>query len=537
MKNKKFLIIYFFCVNIFIYSFINSFDHKSNVENLPILDFFFEAKMALKFNSLNESRIIDDLNTLIDLTKDIIINFEKGTFSYNPELWIQFLNICQNFKSLEELNLAEFRKLFFYIKEYDNNACNYLKSRTNFLSKKEIDLLNNIREFNLLLLGVILNEDFLKFSIWERVVDCMYDQPREFIHENKELFFIFGILTSSFMTYLFHPYIKKAFFASNKKTFNKNLIVCKDKCGIKNLGNTCYFNSTLQCIAGIKSLRSFLIKLKQHFNKNTTIFNLIEFVEELGCKKGKILEPRELINAIKRDFFGESKCSFEQQDAAEFIRFILAKINDNDPERIISFESNNKISCCNCNNSKDRSELYHYIDVQVGSKNGKTHTLKACLNDYIKEEILQDYSCDNCGHTTKGKKKIEFNSVPDVLIINLKRFKNDLQNGRFVKIQDPIIFDYSNFDFKTYLTEQAQELYKDKTSYDLVAFISHNGSSIDRGHYIAHNKDLETNKWYYFNDSTCYEIPEREIIQQIQKDSPNQYSTPYILFYKKRNNQ
>ena len=94
----------------------------------------------------------------------------------------------------------------------------------------------------------------------------------------------------------------------------------------------------------------------------------------------------------------------------------------------------------------------------------------------------------------EAEKTIRFWSLPEVLIITLKRFGN---NGR--KNQKMIDFPLENLDLRKHVVGYDKNSYV----YDLYGICNHRGTS--GGHYTAFVKNAN-GKWYEFNDTTCKEI-------------------------------
>ena len=60
----------------------------------------------------------------------------------------------------------------------------------------------------------------------------------------------------------------------------------------------------------------------------------------------------------------------------------------------------------------------------------------------------------------------------------------------------------------------------------------HSGGAI-AGHYYAYIKDIETQKWYNFNDSSVKEISNEQEIFSTFGDSKGSSGTAYLLMYRK----
>ena len=133
------------------------------------------------------------------------------------------------------------------------------------------------------------------------------------------------------------------------------------------------------------------------------------------------------------------------------------------------------------------------------------------------EQLTQEnkWYCPKCKEHQLAKKKIEIYTCPEILIIHLKRFKNNYKLGNLIK------FPIEGLDMGKYIHYKENE--NSDNIYDLFAVSNHDGS-LEGGHYIAYCKNYFENKWYNFNDAIVSEINENNIITK----------SAYVLFYKKR---
>ena len=133
------------------------------------------------------------------------------------------------------------------------------------------------------------------------------------------------------------------------------------------------------------------------------------------------------------------------------------------------------------------------------------------------EQLTEEnkWYCPKCKQHQLAKKKIEIYTCPEILIIHLKRFKNNYKLGNLIK------FPIEGLDMGKYIHYKENE--NNDYIYDLFAVSNHDGS-LEGGHYIAYCKNYYENKWYNFNDAYVSEIDENNIIT----------NSAYVLFYKKR---
>lgn len=87
-----------------------------------------------------------------------------------------------------------------------------------------------------------------------------------------------------------------------------------------------------------------------------------------------------------------------------------------------------------------------------------------------------------------GVKQVELTRLPEILCIHLKRFRHD--NLYNAKISTRVTFPLCDLDIRPFLRDSALFHNADlQTEYDLVALVSHHGSSLDYGHYVAYARN------------------------------------------------
>ncbi len=138
-------------------------------------------------------------------------------------------------------------------------------------------------------------------------------------------------------------------------------------------------------------------------------------------------------------------------------------------------------------------------------------------------ELLEDlWFCpqDDCKQLREANKQLQLSSLPPVLIIQLKRFSHE--NGLRDKVDTLAEYPINGLDLSSLLPSSEQAMY------DLIAVTNHIGS-IYGGHYTAYaRQDVNTDKWYKFNDDYVSDVYYSSDI--VSRDA-------YLLFYIKRNDQ
>ncbi|RLV91739.1 hypothetical protein DV515_00014007 [Chloebia gouldiae] len=164
-------------------------------------------------------------------------------------------------------------------------------------------------------------------------------------------------------------------------------------------------------------------------------------------------------------------------------------------------------------------------------------TLSQCFQLYTKEEQLAPddaWRCPHCKQLQQGSITLSLWTLPDVLIIHLKRFRQE--GDRRMKLQNMVKFPLSGLDMTPHVVKRSQSSWSlpshwspwrkpyglgrdpEDYIYDLYAVCNHHGTM------QAYCKNSVDGQWYCFDDSEVQQLSESEVCKQ----------TAYILFYQRR---
>ncbi|KAK2727129.1 ubiquitin carboxyl-terminal hydrolase 8-like isoform X1 [Artemia franciscana] len=319
--------------------------------------------------------------------------------------------------------------------------------------------------------------------------------------------------------------------------------------GMRNLGNTCYMNSALQCLLHLEDLRDYFLEnyFRSDVNSNTmTQGNFAEGFADLfqSVWSGNLnsIVPtnfKKLVNAYRPDFRGN-----DQQDSDEFLVFLLDalhedlnKVKKKQPMKeqenegktqseasyvaFINWESSNKskisdlfygqemstLTCTTCRHSSIRFDMICALVVPI--PNVVYHCrLQDCLSLYTEGESIADWNCPKCRRNSKESiKKLDLIRTPKILIVTLKRFSKDFQ--QWTKRQ-------------TFVEYPKTGLRISGSTYKLVATVNHFGT-VNGGHYTASVYHPDLKVWHKYDDSEVSILREDDVISK----------EAYILFYSK----
>ena len=356
----------------------------------------------------------------------------------------------------------------------------------------------------------------------------------------------------------------------------------KDKglSGLANMGNTCYVNACLQILSHTYELSDFLSKnggeYKTRLNHKVDSVLLHEWdkLRTMMWSGNCIISPGGFVSAMQKiariknmDLFS----GFQQNDVAEFLMFLMDCFHTalaREVEMKVRGVARNATDCAakECYEmmadmyKKQYSEVLNiFYGVQVSmiesmgavsetlstkpepfcilnlsfpnatqtihathAFRGATVSLFDCMEHHCAPEVL---SGDNAwfneatGKKQDVKKRLSFWSLPNVLIIVLKRFEMNAR-GHMRKIQVPIDVPCVRADFSKFVHGYNPASYV----YELFGVCNHHGGSPMGGHYTATIRNAN-GKWYGCNDTIVKEMP-------LATDSIVS-NLPYCLFYRK----
>ncbi|KAG8547921.1 hypothetical protein GDO81_027111 [Engystomops pustulosus] len=174
----------------------------------------------------------------------------------------------------------------------------------------------------------------------------------------------------------------------------------------------------------------------------------------------------------------------------------------------------------------------------------QTCTLDECFQLYTKEEQLAPddaWRCPHCKVLQQGTVKLSLWTLPDILIIHLKRFRQ--VGGRRNKLSTLVKFPLTGMDMAPHVVKRNQGSKRPlgqwsswkqppyhlengnlDVLYDLYAVCNHHGS-LQGGHYTAYCRNSVDARWYSYDDSNVENVLEDEVCTR----------GAYLLFYQKRN--
>ena len=221
-------------------------------------------------------------------------------------------------------------------------------------------------------------------------------------------------------------------------------------------------------------------------------------------------------NELTKSFGWETRHIFEQQDVQELSRKLMehmeAKMKGTEYEKVLPQMFSGKIktyiSCINVPYESSRIEDFWDIQLNVGGKKD----LQESFLDYINVEKLDGENQYYAGEEFKlqdANKGVIFQSFPDVLHLQLKRFEYDIQRDTMMKINDRYEFP-EEFDAAPYLDKDVDT--SESWEYQLHGVLVHSGD-LNAGHYYAFLKPEQEGWWYKYDDDKVTKATKREVLE------------------------
>lgn len=345
--------------------------------------------------------------------------------------------------------------------------------------------------------------------------------------------------------------------------------------GFRNLGNTCYLNSTLQSLASCPPFCQSILTLakantarqqSQHNGSNNnpgkkishalgTLFRQVyphpkgdSHVTSRYTKSASPISPNAIVAALPS--LGSIACRYggykfrpgRQEDAHEFLIHFLDAMHDGElrdagihvrksgwrdrlpvprldettfVHRIFGGYLRSQILCTSCGY---RSNTYDpFLDLSLEISRHGCNSVAAAFQEYTRKETLDSsnrWKCDGCKKKVRATKQLTVFRPPLALILQLKRFTFGGSYGGN-KISKPISYQAS---MKLPLSDGRS------CEYSLTGAVIHVGHSSSSGHYTACIK-RPNGRWYLMDDAHSQGIREGDALGQ---------RNAYLLIYSRK---
>uniref|UniRef100_A0A8C2AF28 Ubiquitin carboxyl-terminal hydrolase n=1 Tax=Cyprinus carpio TaxID=7962 RepID=A0A8C2AF28_CYPCA len=340
----------------------------------------------------------------------------------------------------------------------------------------------------------------------------------------------------------------------------KNSKSAKGLVGLRNLGNTCFMNSILQCLSNTQSLRDYCLHNSHRRDLNNNSRTNTALMEEFAkliqtmwtSSSSEAVSPSEFKTQIQR--YAPRFVGYNQQDAQEFLRFLLdglhnevnrvtvrprgnmedfdhlpdeekgkkmwAKYLEREDSKIVDLfvgQLKSSLTCSECGYCSTVFDPFWDLSLPIAKGYGEV-SLMDCMRLFTKEDVLdgdEKPTCYRCKARRRCTKKFTVQKFPKILVLHLKRFSE--ARIRTSKLSTFVNFPMKDLDLREFASDRSSS-----AVYNLYAVSNHSGTTMG-GHYTAYCCNPENGEWYTYNDSRVTPMSTSQV----------RSSDAYVLFYER----
>ncbi|XP_071402272.1 ubiquitin carboxyl-terminal hydrolase 2-like isoform X1 [Centroberyx affinis] len=329
--------------------------------------------------------------------------------------------------------------------------------------------------------------------------------------------------------------------------------------GLRNLGNTCFMNSILQCLSNTPELRDYCLRNTHRTDLNNNCRAKADLMEEFAkltqtlwtSVNTEAVSPSDFKTQIQR--YAPKFVGYNQQDAQEFLRFLLdglhnevnrvtvpRKVSAEDFEHLSDDEKGklmwskylekedskvvdlfvgqlkSSLTCTECGFCSTVFDPFWDLSLPIAQKSSGEVTLKDCMRLFTKQDVLdgeEKPTCNRCKARRKCTKRFTIQKFPQILVLHLKRFSES--HIRASKLSTYVNFPLKELDLREFASENSEH-----AVYNLYAVSNHSGNTLG-GHYTAYCRNAALGEWYSYNDSRVSPMSSSQV----------RSSDAYVLFY------
>ncbi|KAL2259798.1 hypothetical protein VTK26DRAFT_6391 [Humicola hyalothermophila] len=327
--------------------------------------------------------------------------------------------------------------------------------------------------------------------------------------------------------------------------------------GLRNLSNTCYFNSLFTQLFMNVDFRRFMLAatVRDRDYAQGLLFATQKVFAYMQNSLRRFISPDDCVGSIRT--YEDTQIDVGiQMDVDEFYNLLCDRwegqfLTSDEKNRFRSLYGGQlvqQVRSQECEHVSERLEPFSAIQCDIKGMSSLQESLQA----YVDGEIMEGdnkYKCSTCDRHVDAVKRACLKDIPDNLIFHLKRFDFNLRTMQRSKINDYFSFP-DKIDMRPYTIEHLSNPSEETTEdiFELVGVLVHSGTA-ESGHYYSYIRerptDSETPKWIEFNDdavsswdptqmaSSCFGGPDYQTQFQSGNSVYDKQYSAYMLFYQR----
>ncbi|XP_027021145.1 ubiquitin carboxyl-terminal hydrolase 2 isoform X1 [Tachysurus fulvidraco] len=332
--------------------------------------------------------------------------------------------------------------------------------------------------------------------------------------------------------------------------------------GLRNLGNTCFMNSILQCLSNTHDLRDYCLRNTHRTDLNINCRAKAALMEEFAkltqtlwtSASNEAISPSDFKTQIQK--YAPRFMGYNQQDAQEFLRFLLDGLHnevnrgslrpratmedfdhlsddekakrmwnkylEKEDSKVVDLfvgQLKSSLTCSECGFCSTVFDPFWDLSLPIAKSSGEVMLID-CLRLFTKEDVLdgnEKPTCQRCKARRKCTKKFTIQKFPKILVLHLKRFSE--ARLKTAKLSTFVNFPIKELDLCEFASDNSMH-----AVYNLYAVSNHTGTTLG-GHYTAYCRNPSTGEWYSYNDSRVSPMSSSQV----------RSSDAYVLFYELAN--
>lgn len=326
--------------------------------------------------------------------------------------------------------------------------------------------------------------------------------------------------------------------------------------GLRNIGNTCYMNASLQCI--IQASGTFISALpsaaaegasgKSKLSKALAALAKSSNITDLTTVKGGAAHLnhefhggrqndahefiREFLHALHIEHNRVGKAPYremkdiEGESDADAARRWFAYFRSHDDSIVTDYFGGFMRATTVCGSCSHRSLSFSPVwdlSLSMSSTGSSGSNVVAMMNDFMRVETLGSdgaFTCEKCKKKRQGKRQSMLVNWPKVLVLHLCRFTySGARNSQ--QVDFPARLDEGDIPFPRAASGVGADG-SPVNGYSLSGVVLHRGTA-SFGHYTALVRPHGSRTWYNCDDSLVNPITESEVLRH--------RTEAYVLFY------